>query len=80
MNEIIAQLAERAAQESALLENDMNLEVSVDDKSYHIPSTFIDKFAKLLLVECMELCVSFGESGDGYTIASEISEHFDAED
>lgn len=80
MNEIIAKLAEQAAQESALLENEVNLEVTVEDRSYSIPGSFIDKFAKLLLVECMELCVAYGESGDGYTLASDISEHFDAED
>lgn len=52
MNERIAQLAEQAAQESALLETDMNLEVSVDDKTYYIPDTFIKAFAELLVKEC----------------------------
>ena len=39
-----------------------------------------EKLAELILIECMDLCVSFGEEGDGYTIASEISEHFGVED
>jgi hypothetical protein len=56
MNEIIAQLAEHAAQESAVLENELNLEVSVDDKSYQIPAEFIRVFAELIIRECMQQC------------------------
>ena len=56
MNEIIAQLAEQAAQESALLENETNLEVIVgDDVSYHVPATFIKAFAELIVRECASL-------------------------
>ena len=51
MNDLVAQLAEQAAQESALLENDTNLEVTVDDKSFMIPATFIEKFAELIVKE-----------------------------
>ena len=39
-----------------------------------------EKFAKLILIDCLELCVSFGEEGDGYTIASEMSEYFGVEE
>ena len=34
MNKIIAQKAEEAAQESMLLDNDTNLEVSFEDKTF----------------------------------------------
>lgn len=39
-----------------------------------------DKFAALLLKECLDVCVSFGESGDGYTLASELCERFEFDD
>ena len=70
MNELIAQLAEQAAQDSALLENDMNLEVSVDDKSYQIPASFIEQFAKLIVREAATLAYD-GPNG--------ILEHFGVE-
>jgi hypothetical protein len=71
MNEHIAQLAEQAAQESALTENDMNLEVSVDDKSYQIPASFIEAFAKLIVQEAATLAYD-GPNG--------ILEHFGVEE
>lgn len=70
MNETIANLAEQAAQESALIENDMNLEVSVDDKSYQIPASFIEQFAELLVREAATLAYD-GPNG--------ILEHFGVE-
>lgn len=84
MNERIAQLAEQAAQESALLENDMNLEVSVDDKSYSIPATFVAKFAELIVRECVSIVDGFEitqEVADGeyvdYEAGSVLEDHFD---
>lgn len=71
MNEHVANLAEQAAQESALLENDINLEVSVDEKSYTIPATFIEKFAELIVKECATLAFD-GPKG--------ILEHFGVEE
>ena len=71
MNELIAQLAEQAAQESALLENDMNLEVSVDDKTFYIPATFIKQFAELIVREAATLAFD-GPNG--------ILEHFGVEE
>ena len=83
MNEHIAQLAEQAAQESALIENDLNLEVSVDDKSYQIPATFIKAFADLLIKECSELTLDY-KSEDHYNGWIEyrdmIKEHFGVEE
>jgi hypothetical protein len=35
-----------------------------------------NKFAKLIVKKCIDLSQRFGESGDGYTIAYVISEHF----
>ena len=70
MNEHVANLAEQAAQESALLENDINLEVSVDETSYTIPATFIEKFAELIVKECATLAFD-GPNG--------ILEHFGVE-
>jgi hypothetical protein len=68
MNELIAQLAEQAAQESALLENETNLEVYVgDEKSYQVPASFIEAFAKLIVREASTLAYD-GPNG--------ILEHF----
>ena len=55
MNETIAQLAEQAAQESAVLPNDTNLEVTFDDKTYSVPATFIEKFAELIVRNCIQV-------------------------
>ena len=71
MNEHIAQLAEQAAQDSALFENETNLEVFVNDEvTYHIPATFIKAFAELIVRECASLAYD-GPGG--------ILEHFGVE-
>lgn len=67
MNELIARLAEQAAQEAT--HNDMVLEVSSDDKSYNVPAGFIEAFAKLIIAECYDIAYD----GDG------ILEHFGVE-
>lgn len=72
MNELIAQLAEQAAQDSALLENDTNLEVYVGDEvTYNIPASFIEAFAKLIVREAATLAYD-GPNG--------ILEHFGVEE
>lgn len=68
MNERISQLAELAAQQSALLDNKMNLEVSVDDQSFEIPATFIKKFAELLVEECANVANEPGARVPGFYI------------
>ena len=70
MNERIAELAEQAAQESALVDNDMNLEVTVEDNTYSIPATFISQFAELIVREAATLAYD-GPNG--------ILEHFGVE-
>lgn len=67
MNELVANLAERAAQESAPLENETSLEVTFEDTSYQIPATFIQQFAELIVRECATLAFD-GPNG--------ILEHF----
>jgi hypothetical protein len=69
MNELIAQLAEQAAQEAT--ENDLALEVVSDEKSYQIPAGFIEAFAKLIVQECASLAYD-GPGG--------ILEHFGVEE
>jgi len=51
MNELIAQLAEQAAQATAAEPNEVNLEVEVDDTKFQIPGNFIEKFAELMVIE-----------------------------
>ena len=68
MNELIAQLAEQAAQEAT--DNDMALEVITDDKTYQVPAGFIEKFAELIVRESASLAYD-GPGG--------ILEHFGVE-
>jgi len=37
---------------------------------------FLQKFAKLIVQECADVCGRFGESGDGYTCSAEIFRTF----
>lgn len=77
MNKHIAELAELAAQEGALLENETNLEVFVDDEvTYYIPATFIEKFAELIVRECIRIDVGNPDAAPGI----EIAKHFGVEE
>jgi len=71
MNELIAQLAEQAAQATAAEPNEVNLEVEVDDTKFQIPGNFIEKFAELIVRECSTLAYD-GPGG--------ILEHFGVEE
>ena len=42
--------------------------------------TIAAKVAELIVLECADVCESFGESGDGYTCSAEILEHFGVEE
>lgn len=55
MNEIIANLAEQAAQETAAVPNETNLQVEYNGLSYEIPANFIERFAELIVRECSSL-------------------------
>lgn len=80
MNEHIAHLAEKAAQESALLDNDTNLEVSYLDKTFYIPANFIETFAQLIVGECMTICEDVTERNDpAIACYYEIRKHFGVE-
>ena len=83
MNEHIAQLAEKAAQESALLDNDTNLEVSYLDKTFYIPANFIEKFAQLIIQECAAITLDY-KNEDHYQgwldHQEEILKHFGVEE
>ena len=80
MNELIAQLAEQAAQDGAVLDNDTNLEVYVgDEKSYQVPASFIEAFAKLIVKECAEVAGCNGHVS-GFSLGDLIKEHFGVEE
>lgn len=40
----------------------------------------LEKFAELIVGECADICVRFGESGDGYTCSARILKHFGVEE
>lgn len=78
MNETIAQLAEQAAQESFDTENDTALEVSNDEVSYQIPAGFIQRFAELLVGECIDN-VKIWEKDSRNHISYMLKQHFGVE-
>ena len=39
-----------------------------------------EKFAELIVRECADVCQQFGNGGSGYTLSSEIREHFGVEE
>jgi len=84
MNELIAQLAEQAAQDGALLDNETNLEVYVgDEKSYQVPAAFIESFAKLIVRECSSITLDYknDEHYNGWLDhQKEILKHFGVEE
>jgi len=51
MNELIVKLAEQAGELSVEIDNELNLEIESEDKSYTVPAAFIEKFSELLLNE-----------------------------
>ena len=55
MNELIAQFAEQAAQDTAGEHNEVNLEVECNGSTFHIPGNFIEQFADLLVQECVRI-------------------------
>jgi hypothetical protein len=40
----------------------------------------VQKFAELIVRECADVCQQFGNGGSGYTLSSEIREHFGVEE
>ncbi len=89
MNERIRELAELSAQQTANDEAELNLEVTVDDETYSIPGAFIERFAELIIRECIGCCESVisdpvPESVDtwlngGSQCIDEIKQHFGVE-
>ena len=39
-----------------------------------------EKFAELIVRECADVCQQFGNGGSGYTLSSEIKQHFGVEE
>jgi len=71
MNELIKELAERAAVETFDQANELSLEVSCEDQSYQVPSSFIIRLSELIVQECATLAYD-GPGG--------ILEHFGVEE
>lgn len=59
MNELVAQLAEQAGQESFYSDNDLVLRVSSGDKEYDVPAKFIERFAEILIEQCAGLTLDY---------------------
>ena len=59
----IYELAEQAAEHAVVNPSEMNLESELDDVKVVIPKEFIDKFAELLVRECIHKML---DSDDGH--------------
>ena len=77
MNTTIQTLAEQAAEAVIGLENELNLQVEDDDgNSVVVPATFIEKFAELLVQECVSIAQ---ENQDSLQIAEALKTRFELE-
>ena len=60
MNEKIKQLAEQAGQ----------------GEPFHIPPEFVEKFAELIVAECVDIANNVHMCRDGRVVAEDIKQHF----
>ncbi len=74
MNKQIRELAEQAREYATTRHPVSNIILSVNS------DLFEQKFAELLIRECADVCQQFGNGGSGYTLSSEIREHFGVEE
>jgi len=74
MNKQIRELAEQAREYATTRHPVSNIILSVNS------DLFEQKFAELLIRECAGVCQQFGNGGSGYTLSSEIREHFGVEE
>ena len=56
MNEQVYSLAEQASEYAVLNPSDEVLQSETEDAKVEIPKAFIDKFAELIVRECVEVC------------------------
>ncbi len=85
MNTVIQELAEQAAEFAVTNPIDLNLESESEDQKITIPSTFIEKFAELMVQECATVCQNIDKEYDGEDVlatwcATEIKKHFGVEE
>lgn len=87
MNELIKELAERAAVETFDQANALSLEVSCEDQSYQVPSAFIIRLSELIVRECASVAGRYvyenryKENGiSEFLLKSSIKEHFGVEE
>jgi hypothetical protein len=69
MNERIRQLAEQAQKVAYYTDGGYTPIMTLDQ----------EKFAELIVRECADVCQQFGNGGSGYTLSSEIKQHFGVE-
>ena len=64
MNDKIRQLAEQAGQ----------------GEPFHIPPEFVEKFARLIVAECVDIANNVHMCRDGRVVAEDIKQHFGVEE
>ena len=77
----IYELAEQAAEHAVVNPSEMNLESELDDVKVVIPKEFIDKFAELIVKECIDCLKPLSRNHSMVGAAQDtIKEHFGVEE
>jgi hypothetical protein len=80
MNERIKEITVQALENSLFEPIEPTVTVGEGENKVTIPLVFAEKFAELIVRECADVCQQFGNGGSGYTLSSEIREHFGVEE
>ena len=76
----IYELAEQAAEYAVLNPEDEVLQSETEDAKVEIPKAFIDKFAELIVRECMEVANTYQNRGGNCYVDDMIAKHFGVEE
>ena len=88
MNEQIYSLAEQASEYAVLNPSDKVLQSETEDAKVEIPKAFIDKFAELIVKECIDCADFVGQvniasgypNSTAHHVKQKIKQHFGVEE
>lgn len=79
MNELLAKLAEQAAEHAVLNPSESVLRSESEDRKVEIPAEFIDKFALLIVRECARVYWNIDQSETHTEYVNDLKKHFGVE-
>ena len=84
MNELLAKLAEQAAEYAVLNPSDEVLQSETEDAKVEIPAEFISRLAELIVAECTVIMYEDTTPNvpyvNAFDVANKIKEHFGVEE